>query len=44
MRVAWTLHVEGFHEVRLGSSEVSRDVEYIQSLVELAKKNVTDSS
>ena len=43
-RVAWTPHVEGLHEARLGSGEVARDVEYIQSLVELAKKNVTNAA
>jgi len=35
-RAAWFLHVEGFHEARLSSEEVSLDIKYVKALVELA--------
>ena len=37
-RVAWVLHVEGFHEARLSTQQVSRDLPYIEKLVNLAKQ------
>ncbi|WP_069806510.1 PaREP1 family protein [Vulcanisaeta thermophila] len=35
-RVAWFLHVEGFHEARLPIDEVRRDSQYVRAIVDLA--------
>jgi hypothetical protein len=37
-RAAWVLHVEGFHEARLGGERVKKDSRYIEAIVNLAKK------
>ncbi|WP_054854454.1 PaREP1 family protein [Vulcanisaeta distributa] len=36
---AWFLHVEGFHEARLGQNQVGgRDLKYVEALVRLAQE------
>ena len=37
-RAAWVLHVEGFHEARLGAERVRRDLKYVEAMVGLARK------
>lgn len=37
-RVAWLLHVEGFHEARLSSRQAGRDLPYMEKLVNLVKQ------
>jgi hypothetical protein len=37
-RAAWVLHVEGFHEARLGAERVRRDFRYVEAMVGLARK------
>jgi len=37
-RAAWVLHVEGFHEARLGGERIKKDYKYIEEIVEVAKK------
>ncbi len=39
-RVAWFLHVEGFHEAKLDPGQVSLDVEYIEDIVGLAERTL----
>ena len=39
-RAAWVLHVEGFHEARLGAERVRRDLKYVKAMVGLARKVV----
>ncbi len=38
-RVAWFLHVEGFHEARLKPSQVVRDLKHVEALVRLAQEH-----
>ena len=39
-RAAWFLHVEGFHETRLTTEQVRRDLKYVEALVKLAREHV----